>query len=627
MSHQALLFCTDEKTTRVVTQVLTELDFVVEPCCEPFVAVKKLMATQFDAIVVDCDNEQNATLLFKSARNSGSNQGSLAVAVVEGQAGVAKAFRIGANLVLTKPINVEQSKGTLRVARGLLKKAEAGKAVAPTSASSAEQTSRLGAGTLDQTRSTGAPPATTQKSVAAAPFAALRTPANFPVPASTAVSSSFEVAHDATPKPEPAEAAFLESIPDRLGNKPAAHVPEILGASQKAKSPWQPLSGSIGETKTSLPGTNPDLGSVSTGRRPFSTGVSSQGTGAAVAPAKVKEAPVPAIKTSKTSASDVSTLHDVHEAAAEKSFPKGETTEDAPHFTASAHETKSSKMPLVAAIVVIAIGAAGYFGWSKMHVGHRTSVAQDQPSAAVGSSAAASPATGSGQGDEEVVLQSQAAPASPQSGATQSQPTASPSQPATRLNQQATQSTTATSVNGKPAAGKTVAVTPTTDSGDEASSVPEKKAPEGLTVKSNPVVVEEKPVVIDQTIAPPPLQVASAAGDKTIAGLVGNTALPMPKRAPEVMKVSQGITEGMLLTRVKPVYPPQAVQMHKQGTVLLSANISKNGSISDTKLIKGDPILGQAALAAVKQWKYKPYTLNGQPIDVQTQIAVNFKLP
>jgi TonB family protein len=209
----------------------------------------------------------------------------------------------------------------------------------------------------------------------------------------------------------------------------------------------------------------------------------------------------------------------------------------------------------------------------------------------------------------------------------QSQPTASQSQPATRLNQQATQSATSTSASGKPAAGKAVAVTPTTDSGDEAISAPAKKAPEGLTVKSDPVVVEEKPLVIDQTIAPPPLQVASVAGDKTIAGLVGNTPLPMPKRAPEILKVSQGITEGMLLTRVKPIYPPQAVQMHKQGMVLLSANISKNGSISDTKLIKGDPILGQAALTAVKQWKYKPYTLNGQPIAVQTQIAVNFKLP
>src|SRR5271170_3789836 len=130
MGYQALLFCPDEKTARTVTQVLSELDFAVVPCTEPFAAVKKLMAEHFDAVVVDCDNEQNATLLFKSARNTAGSQASLAVAVVEGQAGVAKAFRIGANLVLTKPINVDQSKGTLRVARGLLRKGEA-KAAAP----------------------------------------------------------------------------------------------------------------------------------------------------------------------------------------------------------------------------------------------------------------------------------------------------------------------------------------------------------------------------------------------------------------------------------------------------------------------------------------------------------------
>src|SRR6202011_2025693 len=124
MGYQALLFCPDEKTARTVTQVLSELDFAVEACTEPFVAVKKLMAQHFDAIVVDCDNEQNARLLFKNAHGSASNRTSLAVAVVEGQAGVAKAFRIGANLVLTKPINVEQAKGTLRVARGLLRKGE-----------------------------------------------------------------------------------------------------------------------------------------------------------------------------------------------------------------------------------------------------------------------------------------------------------------------------------------------------------------------------------------------------------------------------------------------------------------------------------------------------------------------
>src|ERR1039458_4979146 len=127
MGYLALLFCPDEKTARTVTQVLSELEFAVESCIEPFAAVKKLMGQHFDAVVVDCDNEQNATLLFKSSRNDTPNQASLAVAGVEGQAGGAKAFPIGGNPVLTKPISIEQAKGTLCVARGLLRKSETAK--------------------------------------------------------------------------------------------------------------------------------------------------------------------------------------------------------------------------------------------------------------------------------------------------------------------------------------------------------------------------------------------------------------------------------------------------------------------------------------------------------------------
>jgi len=113
MSYKSLLFCPDERAARLVTQVLSELDFTVELASETFATVKKLGTEHFDALVVDCQDEQNAALLFKAAKNSPENHSSLSVAVVEGQAGVAKAFRIGANLVLTKPINVEQSKSTI----------------------------------------------------------------------------------------------------------------------------------------------------------------------------------------------------------------------------------------------------------------------------------------------------------------------------------------------------------------------------------------------------------------------------------------------------------------------------------------------------------------------------------
>src|ERR1700758_2554884 len=156
MGYQALLFCPDEKTARTVTHVLNDLDFTVEPCTEPFAAVKKLIAQHFEAVVVDCENEQNASLLFKSARNSSSNQSSLAIALVEGQAGVAKAYRIGANLVLTKPINIEQAKGTLRVARGLLRKnSDAANAAVPNSVAAATplSTAPRGAGESFQPKS------------------------------------------------------------------------------------------------------------------------------------------------------------------------------------------------------------------------------------------------------------------------------------------------------------------------------------------------------------------------------------------------------------------------------------------------------------------------------------------
>ena len=122
MAYQTVLFCQDEKLARILSQVFAEVDFTVDHAADAFSTVKKLMAQHYDAIVVDCDNEQNSTLVFKSARNSALNQNSLAIAVVEGQSGVARAYRIGASLVLTKPVNVEHIKGTLRVARGLLRK-------------------------------------------------------------------------------------------------------------------------------------------------------------------------------------------------------------------------------------------------------------------------------------------------------------------------------------------------------------------------------------------------------------------------------------------------------------------------------------------------------------------------
>jgi TonB family protein len=95
----------------------------------------------------------------------------------------------------------------------------------------------------------------------------------------------------------------------------------------------------------------------------------------------------------------------------------------------------------------------------------------------------------------------------------------------------------------------------------------------------------------------------------------------------EPVNLSEDLASKLLLARVEPSYPKQALQAGLQGPVVLQAWIARDGSIRDLKLIRGSLLLGQAAYSAVRQWKYKPYLLNGQAVETQTYVTVNFTLP
>ncbi len=83
---------------------------------------------------------------------------------------------------------------------------------------------------------------------------------------------------------------------------------------------------------------------------------------------------------------------------------------------------------------------------------------------------------------------------------------------------------------------------------------------------------------------------------------------------------------GLLLKKVPPDYPETARQAQIQGTVVLDATISKDGGVENLQIISGHPMLAPPAIEAVKQWKYEPYLLNGEPVEVETQLQVNFTL-
>jgi periplasmic protein TonB len=112
-----------------------------------------------------------------------------------------------------------------------------------------------------------------------------------------------------------------------------------------------------------------------------------------------------------------------------------------------------------------------------------------------------------------------------------------------------------------------------------------------------------------------------------IGSVLSSTPVAVPKIAtPQRVRVSSGVSSGLLIRKVSPTYPPLARQARIQGTVVLQAQISKDGSIQNLQLVSGHPMLAPAAIEAVKQWKYKPYLLNGEPVEVETQVQVNFTL-
>ncbi|MFY9844277.1 MAG: TonB family protein [Terriglobales bacterium] len=599
MGYQALLFCADEKLASVVRQVFSELDFTIEAVQEPFAAVKKLMSQRYDAVVIDSENEQNASLLFKSARNSSSNQGSLAIALVEGQAGVTRAYRIGANLVLTKPINVEQARGTLRVARGLLRKnsdAAAG-AVATVPAGKTTPTS---ASSSSQPSNPTMPPNQPNRSDASEQRqpATMAPPSNHrPVPQDVPEAAPEFAASQPTTIPLAAPVQFPQATAStKVEEKPVA-APTPAAQSQNTITPATTAELHL----SASPGTNPDI---------VRNEVVKSLSGSAAAPAPAKE--VNASPARKSTIFQAETAHfDAESDAAAiatslpavvpaPSFSSG-TLGSTPSFAALGEEDSGGsggiKKILVVAAAVLVLAALGYFGYDKL----------SKPSATLPPQHVSAP-------------QDSAQPASalkpmPSPVAALSKPTPDQSSSTTQL---AVSKTAITLPPGNTSAGETNIPVIRVDATPDAKKA--ERAP--IHVNLNGTAPRKK--IQDEESSPVPPTIAPA-DNSNLGGLVSSVSVDIPKPAFETMRISQGVSQGLLIKRVTPKYPQSALATHASGAVLIEATIDKEGNVTNLKVLKGDPTLARAALEAVRQWRYKPYYLDGAPVEIQTEITVNFK--
>jgi len=151
--------------------------------------------------------------------------------------------------------------------------------------------------------------------------------------------------------------------------------------------------------------------------------------------------------------------------------------------------------------------------------------------------------------------------------------------------------------------------------------------PEGRSSRKTPTPAQQRQTAETALVnsgGPPP---AAAEPDAKISRSTSTPAKNESQAQPlQRIRLSPDDAAGFLVEKVVPDYPPLAQQAHVKGSVVLDADISKDGAIEKLKLVTGHPLLAPAAIDAVKHWRYKPYVLNGQAVPVNTQITVNFSL-
>jgi protein TonB len=339
--------------------------------------------------------------------------------------------------------------------------------------------------------------------------------------------------------------------------------------------------------------------------------------GSAAAPARAKEVaapPAPAkenkavesepASSSHANSSHANPSHDADPAPAPAPTFSMVSAIDAPSFAALGEEDSGgsgvNKKILIAAVAVLALAVLGYLGYGKLGKSSAQPLSTPQDS---GQPAAAPAPT----------FSPVAAPS-----------TGTPGR-ASSVTQTSGPKTATVAAPDKPSAG--VADSPVIRIAANIAASPEPETKEHDSAPIHVKTTRAKTPAQGEESAPPlpsPLAVASA-NDHNLSGLMASASSSVPRPSLATVRISQGVSQGLLIKRVQPKYPPAALAVRAQGAVQIEATINKEGNVTNLKVLSGDPVLARAALEAVRQWRYKPYYLDGDPVEIQTQITVNFK--
>jgi TonB family protein len=606
MATRAFLLCGDEKAVQAVTQILDELEVSFEHSSEPAFSLKRLATQRFDLLIVDCDNVQNATQVFNSARASSLNKASIAIAIVEGKAGVPNAFRLGASLVLTKPVALEQVRNTLRTGIGMTRKeapeVKAPAPIVPTVVPSVAPTSSTPSPVVTPPVS----PATVVPTTAVPTLAANR-------PAATPAVLTPVAPKQPAPAPVRPVAPVAETPKPTTSAPPAPAKPVVAGtpANPPAVSTEQkkPAVGTVNEPKMEPTVGTPALakasaasiGANSASARNFDAVFATPSTPEKSEKAKGDLKSSPAKPTAEELKHAGTSVLSIVDPLAEEDALDPVKDHGVPSFGALGAQSfagiesqkSGGKGVWIAALVLVLLAGGGYGAWLTQP-GFRKLIEWEYLN---------------------VMSKIGTAHAQPQTA-----PAVKPPTPVSAL---AAASAPAPIADGQTADASTNAIANQTVATNATSSAPSPTP--SAQASSTPADTATKTAAALQTAkqdttpnhANPSLVAASASVPPTAAS----------KPSSDLLEVPEDYADDQVVHRVHPSYPKQARARKLHGAVVLQAVINKQGKVDSLQLVSGDPLLAQAAADAVKQWRYKPYWHNGEAADFQTRITVDFKQP
>lgn len=663
MPLRCLLFSSHEEIVQPIWQVLADLGIEGEYCQSGVDAVEKVTTQPFQIVVTDWEDQPEAAFLLKTARDLKAAQRPLTLAIVSDDARLPEALQAGANSVLVKPIRPEQARDTLSTACELLRaKFQPGTpaSVPPVALGEAPETAALAAAAAGAASA----PASVPPSVTQAPEKTFRA-GEFLQSPGTVPGAQFDTESEIQKSLDRAAGAEVDALTEL---EPTAAA--VKDAAPETAAPQEPLSG-WAALQARLTKSAPKPAEEA----PPKNELLSYGE----TPSSAVPAPEPAQEQSKDSGRKETQPESGPEAAlfAYMSGDPKEISEPTPE-----PPKKHGKILLVGALAAcVALVAVPRTRQNLLILSRNAARAGGSwlspPPAAVPQIAAQHDSFGQ-EGDEYKLPVTGNIPdattdpsqirvlpvvdptAKPDKGSDanggQAQPTtgdtaatdqnaASQSQTGqsqTGQNQPGQSSSTQTQagdsqVQVKEAAPASSGDAPANAAGTTAAPVPAATQAQPIAPPVQAEVPQPRPV---PTTVQPPAQHPISAGSSTgipsslksqIASSTPEASGAMPAEAAmssiEPVNLPESAVRGLLDQPVDPEYPEAAKASGQRGSVVLQVFIGRDGSVQDAKFLQGSLVFARVAIDAVKQWRFKPYSMNGRAVSVQSVITLNFKPP